>query len=460
MIYAAELVSPSKRPRPTTGKGKGEGAPARSSGPAPRQRLGLLVFGAVFVVLFAGFAIGQGIGSPSIPSDAVAIVEDAPDELGTVTNAEFDRALVQTAATSGLKKPPKPGDTKYEELKEATLGALLDTIWIQGQAAEMGITVTDKQLSDEFKTIKSQNFKTEAEYQKFLKTSHLTQKDVDERVKLQVLSTEIQKRLGESPPKPSSAAVKDYYEAAKATQFTQKPTRDVRFVVTKSKAKGEQVKALLEKDDSPGSWKKIAKKYSVEAATKDKGGLAEGLTEGATEDPFNSEVFNARIGQIEGVSKDPKGFYVFEVQKSTPEKVQTLKEVQAQITAQLSQQAQQEMFSEFLAGYNGKWTSRTFCASGYTISRCANFKAGGHPESAPPGCYEADPKGGLPEACPAPVQQLAPALPGTVSALSPKGTPLPQRPQPAGLESATEATLPGAIPGAVPGGATAPPPSE
>jgi parvulin-like peptidyl-prolyl isomerase len=442
------------------GKGKGEGAPARSSGPAPRQRLGLLVFGVVFVVLFAGFAIEQGIGSPSIPSDAVAIVEDAPDGLGTVTKVEYDKALLQTATTAGLKTPPKPGDAKYEELKEATLGALLDTIWIQGQAAEMGITVTDKQLADEFKTIKSQNFKTEAEYQKFLKTSHLTQKDVDERVKLQVLSTEIQKRLGESPPKPSSAAVEDYYEAAKATQFTQKPTRDVRQVIAKDKAKAEKAKSLLEEDDAPGSWKKVAAKYSDDPASKTKGGLVTGLSEESTPEPIGAAVFAAQIGQVEGPLKGPSGYYVFEVQKSTPEKVQPLKEVQAQISAQLSQQAQQEMFSEFLAGYNGKWISRTFCAAAYTSSRCANFKAGGHPESAPPGCYEADPKGGLPEACPAPVQQLAPALPGTVSALSPKGTPLPQRPQPAGLESATEATLPGAIPGTVPGGATAPPPSE
>jgi parvulin-like peptidyl-prolyl isomerase len=458
LIYAAGFVSPSKRQRPTVGRGKDQGAStARSSGPAPRQRLGLLLFGLLFAALFVGFAVGEGIGIPSVPPGDVAIVKGVPSELGTVTKADFDKAVLQTAGSAGLKAAPKPGDAKYEEVKTKALEGLLDLIWIQGEAAEQGISVTPKQVADEFKSIKAQNFKTKAEYAEFLKTSHLTQSEVDERVKLQVLSTELQKKIGENPATPSSSEIKDFYDASVATQFTQKPTRDLRLVVTKEKAKAEKAKALLEKDDSPASWGKIAKAYSTDPSSKAKGGLTEGVSEGSAEEPLNSAIFGAPVSQVQGPIKGASGYYVFEVQKTTPEKVQTLDEVKSQISSQLAQQAQQEVFAEFLAGYTNKWTARTFCASGYEISRCANFKGSGHPESAPPACYEANPKAGLPEACPAPVQQLAPALPGTISILSPKGTPLPQRPQPAGLKPAgEEATVPGAVPGA----ATVPPPAE
>ena len=459
MIYAAEFVSPSKRQRPTAGKGKAEGASARSSGPARGQRLGLLIFGVIFVALFVGFAIAQGLGYPSIPSGAVAIVKGVPSDIGTVTKAEYAKAIVQTAGTSGLKTPPKPGTKKYEELKTTALGSLFDMIWIQGEATELGITVTPKQIKDEFASIKSQNFKTPAEYAKFLKTSHLTQKDVDARVKLQLLSTEIQKVLGESPPTPSSSEIKDYYDASSATQYTQKPTRDVRVVIAKEKSKAEQARALLEKDDSPASWKVVAKKFSIDPSSKEKGGLTTGLSEGSVEEPLGGAIFGSPVSQVSGVIKGANGYYVFEVEKSTPEKVQTLAEVQSQIKSQLAQQAQQEVFTEFLAGYNSKWQSRTFCASGYTISRCANYKGSGHPESAPAGCYEAGAKGGIPADCPAPVQQLAPALPGSISILEPKGKPLPQRPQPEGLKPAAEGEVPATVPGAVPGATTAPPPS-
>jgi foldase protein PrsA len=455
LIYAPEFVSPSKRQRPTAGKGKGESAKAPSRGPAPRQRLGLLIFGVVFVALFVGFAIAQGLGYPSIPSGAVAIVKGVPSDIGTVTKAEYAKAIVQTAGTSGLKTTPKPGTKKYEELKTTALGSLFDQIWIQGEAMELGITVTPKQIANEFASIKAQNFKAPGEYAKFLKTSHLSKEDVYARVKLSLLSKEIQKVLGENPPTPSSGEIKDYYAAAAASQYTQKPTRDIRVIVAKKKSKAEEAKALLEKDDSPASWKVVAKKFSIDPSSKAKGGLTTGLSEGAVEEPLGGAIFGAPVSQVGGVIKGASGYYVFEVEKTTPEKVQTLAEVQSQIKSQLEQQAQQEVFTEFLADYNSKWQSRTFCASGYTISRCANYKGTGHPESAPPACYEAGAKGGIPADCPAPVQQLAPALPGSISILEPKGKPLPQRPQPEGLKPAAE----GEVPAVVPGATTAPPPS-
>ncbi|HEY3492386.1 MAG TPA: hypothetical protein VGK43_05505, partial [Solirubrobacterales bacterium] len=89
--------------------------------------MALILFGALLVLLFAGFAIAQGIGSPSVPSGDVAIVEDVPDEIGgSVSQEDFDRAMLQQVAQGKLKKAPEPGSDKYEELKEAALGELID----------------------------------------------------------------------------------------------------------------------------------------------------------------------------------------------------------------------------------------------------------------------------------------------------------------------------------------------
>jgi parvulin-like peptidyl-prolyl isomerase len=455
LVYAARRVSPSKRKRPTTGKGKSESASKRAFDPAPLQRLGLLIFGVAFVVLFVGFAIAEGIGQPSVLSGDVAIVEDVPSDLGTITQADYQKSLVQTASRAGLKALPKPGDKQYEDLKKAALGDLLDSIWIQGEAAEMGISVTPQQISTEFAQIKKQNFKTKAEYAKFLATSHFTQADVDQRVKLQLLSTQIQQQIGKGVPTPSSSQIEDYYNAAKS-QFTQPATRDVRLVLNKDKAKVEQAKAALDKNDSTASWQRVAKQYSTDPSSKTNGGLRAGLSSGLIEEPLNSAIFSASQGEVLGPVKTSLGYYVFEVEKVTPESVQPLAQVQSQISSQLTQQAQQDAFSAFIANYGSKWQSRTFCASDYVIERCSNFKGTGHPASAPPACYEANPKGGLPDACPAPVQQLAPAVPGSVTILTPQGQRLPQRPNPGPAGAVSTGSLPS---GVVPGATGAPPPS-
>ena len=75
------------------------------------------------------------------------------------------------------------------------MGNLLDENWIEGQGAEMGIIVTSREVAVQFARIKRQNFKSAAEYRRFLKQSHLTQRDVNEDVRLQILSTAIQEQV-------------------------------------------------------------------------------------------------------------------------------------------------------------------------------------------------------------------------------------------------------------------------
>lgn len=439
--------------RGTSGKGGG----GKAAGPAAARRLGLLIFGAAFVVLFAIVAISVGVGDPSVPSGDAALVQDVPGDIGKISEASVEHALDLAVAQSG-EKAPKPGDPKYDELKETAMNTVLEGVWIRGIAAEWGIEVSEAEIAKELKKVKKESFKSEAEFQKFLKESHYTAQDVNDRIETQILSTQLQEQLKEKAPTPSSSEIEAYYEAAKATQFTQKASRDVRLVTNKDLKKAEEAAAALTKDNTAKNWSTVAKKYSEDPTTKASGGLQKGLLEGAAEEPLNAAFFNTPEGQVEGPIKAERGYTVFEVVNSTPESVQELKTVESQIQATLAQQAEQEYFTNFVSSFNTQWTQRTFCAPGYVTERCANFADNGHPAVAPEGCYEADPKGGRPEACPAPVNQLVPALPGSVSPLEPKGKPLAQRPRPPGEENEEGAEGPEGLPeGVVPPTEGAPP---
>lgn len=420
---------------------------AKGGKPAGLQRLALLGFAVLFILLFVIFAVAEGIGDPSVPSDAVAIVEDAPEGTGTVTQEQFDHALEQAAAQAKIPVP-KPGAKKYDELKETALNERLDAIWLQGQAEEMGISVTPAEVSKELKKLKGQAFKTEKQYQEFLKEAHFTPEDVTERVKIQMLSEQIQAQVTEEAPVPTKSEIENYYEAAKATQYTTPESRDIRTIKNKDEGEVEAAKAALEKDDSIQSWEKVAKKYSTDT-TKGNGGLQSAVTEGTLGEPLDAEVFAAEQGELVGPLSEGKSFVVFEVMKITPEKVQSLDEVKSQISAQLAEQTKQQSFAAFVRGYGSRWRARTFCASGYEIERCANFKGDGRPPEANEACFEANPKTPA-EACPAPVQQVKPANPGSVTPLNPEGQRLAQRPRPSKLEevSAPEGEIPG---GEVPG---------
>lgn len=397
-----------------------------------KQRLGLVGFGALLVALFVLLAVSVGIGNPSVPAGDVALVEDVPEDISHISVEDLDRAVEQQAAQQGVKRVPKAGTKKHEELQDAALSESLNAIWIQGEAEERGISVTKKQVLDELAQIKRQNFKTPRDYRKFLRDSKFTRADVFKRVELQLLSTQLQEQVTGEAPKPTEAEIRDYYEAEKDTQFTTAASRDVRVIVNSKEAKVKQAKAALEKDNSKAAWKRAAAKFSDDPTTKAKGGEQTGITEEFVQGPLKKAIFDSGTGELVGPVKVQNKFMLIEVTKLNPEKVQTLDEARPQITSTLEQQKQQQYFSEFVADWQSKWTSRTFCADGYQVEQCDNFKGSGRPANAPEACFEADPKTPA-TACPAVVTPASPALPGSVTVARPDGERLPQRPRPEGL---------------------------
>ncbi|MGB7685954.1 MAG: SurA N-terminal domain-containing protein, partial [Solirubrobacterales bacterium] len=409
---------------PKSGKSKKQPA-GKGSG---LRRLALIVFSVLFVGLFVGFAVAQGVGQPSVPAGDVAMVEGVPSDLGAVSEAEFKRSFAQQAAQGGQGKVPKEGSEKYEELKTAAMTETLEQVWLRGEAEERGISVTPKQVSTELAQIKKENFKAPGSYQEFLKNSSFTPEDVERRVEVQVLSTQIQEAISNSTGPASKDEIQTYYDAEKASQFTTPPSRDVRVIINTNKSEVEKAKEALEKDNSPANWNKVAAKYSTDPSTKGKGGLQTGVPEEFLKGELKKAVFETPTNQLAGPVKNSGSYLLVEPVKINPEKIQKLPEVTQQISSTLTQQNQEEALQEFVAGYQSKWISRTFCASGFLVQNCSNYASDGHPESAVPACYEADPEVAATE-CPAPVAQAVPALPGTVTPTQPKGEPFPQRPR-------------------------------
>lgn len=428
------------------------GKAGESSRAAGRQRLGLIVFGLLFVLLFVGFAIGQGLTAPSVPSGDVAHVADVPGEFSNISEAELKRSILRQG---GGEAALKPGTDKYEEAKTNALTELIEGVWLRGEAEELGVIVTDGQVEKELDKIKKERFPTPQAYDKFLKESNFTQKEVDELVKLQILSTAIQEKITAEAPTPDSGEVEAYYQAEKQSQFTTQESRDVRSIINEDKAEVEAAKKELEKDSSPASWKKVAAKYSSDPSSSKKGGLQAGIQEEFLPSQLKGPVFDAATSELIGPIQVEKNYFLLEVVKLNPAKTKSLKEAEAEIKTTLEQEQQQSFFGEFVAEYQSKWESRTFCADDYLIQKCANFVGSGHPESAPPACYEEDPTTPANE-CPAPVTLPQPALPGTVTPQKPEGESFVQRPRPEASEE-QGTVVPGG--GAPPEGAEAAPPS-
>jgi PPIC-type PPIASE domain/SurA-like N-terminal domain len=376
-----------------------------------------IIFGAVLVLSVVIVAAAIGIGHPNVPSDDVAVIDDdginvpgLVDE-GHISKTNFDGFLDQTAKQNGLQQVPQPSDPQYKQLKDQAMQSALQIAWIVGEADRQGLTFTDTQISQSLQQIKSQ-FKTQEEYEKARDQAGLTEADVVQRAKLQLIQNKIQDNISNSVSSPSTSDARKYYDANKQ-QFTQPANRTIRIIQNKDAAQVSQAIAALQADDSAPSWKKVAAQYSTDTTSKDKGGLRSGVVPGSFQQPLDDDIFKAPTGSIQGPVTTPTGTYAFEVISATPEKVQGFDDttssaqggpaqrVSDQIKAQIKSQQQQEALSAFGDDFRGYWTNLTQCASDYLVQGCDNFSGGG-PTCDPDKLGPSQP-GQPSQGCPAPV---------------------------------------------------------
>jgi hypothetical protein len=375
-----------------------------------------IIFGATLVLTVAITAAAVGVGHPNVPSDDVAVIDDASIDVagmfddGVMSKANFNRFLLQTAKQNNLQQLPQPSDPQYKQLKDQAMQSALQIGWIVGEANREGISLTDTQVQQSLSQIKSQ-FKTQQEYEQARDQAGLTDADVLVRARLQLIQTKIQDNITNSAGTVSDSDARDYYDANKQ-QFTIPAKRTIRIIQNKDANLIDQAKQALEADSSPASWKKVAAQFSTDTTSKDKGGLRTDVVPGSFQQPLDDDIFSAPTHSLQGPVTTPTATFIFEVESATPEQVQGFddtvssaqggapQKVSDQIKAQIKSQQQQEALTAFGTQFRDYWSSLTQCGSGYEVSGCDNFNGGG--PTCDPDKVAAQP-GGQGTGCPAPV---------------------------------------------------------
>jgi foldase protein PrsA len=88
---------------------------------------------------------------------------------------------------------------------------------------------------------------------------------------------------------------------------------------------------------------------------------------------LNAAVFKAAPGGFVGPVKTPFGYYVFTVDKTTPGKVQSLKEATTTIRATIAAEQETKANAVLQSDFTVRWAHLTKCATGYIVApSCGN----------------------------------------------------------------------------------------
>lgn len=308
-----------------------------------------IIMAAVLIGLVASALLISACGGTSVPTGAIAVVGDQ-----TVTQQQFDeiwaQAKTQYASQQGAPPFPKEGTPGYDQLKASIVNYLVQNEIIKQRAADMNVSVTQKQLDERIKQIiNSPQVGSRKKLDALLKKMGVTLDQLKTQLQAQMLQDAVRAKVS-ADAKVTDEQIKAYFnDPANKTQFVVPDSVNARHVLVNTKAEAEKVQRLLAADNSDANWLKVAKQYSTDPGTKDKGGDLGNFGQGRMVPEFDKAAFSLKPGTVSAPVKTQYGWHVIEVTKKTPGSTKTFDEAKPMIEQTLKFQVQAKAWETWLA---------------------------------------------------------------------------------------------------------------
>jgi foldase protein PrsA len=215
---------------------------------------------------------------------------------------------------------------------------------IDQYAKNNNITVTDAEIAAREDQIKL-NFPS-GSWDEMLKSRGLTEDDVHSALREQLI---LDKALG-SQVKITDAQIKDYFDKNRAT-FDKPEQVTARHILVPTLPEAQKVEQLLK---SGQNFADVAKQYSTDPGSKDKGGDLGTFKRGQMVPAFDKVAFSEPVNAISPPVKSPFGYHIIQVEARIPGSKGTLDSARAQITDTLRQQQEAPLIQPFLQGLQQK----------------------------------------------------------------------------------------------------------
>jgi foldase protein PrsA len=306
-------------------------------------------------------AKGQQQGSPGAP---LVVANDPPDFNSCISQVRKEVPSLAKASDKQLKATCKQ---LFTSESGQVLDFLIRAYWYQAYAAKHNVSVSKSAVQSALNHDVTAQFGSLAKFKSILAQQGQTLQDALYRVRVNLI---YQKLVNKQLKPVTSSEIAAYY-AAHASQFGTPESRDLRVVLTKTQSAANAAKAALANGQS---WTTVAKRYSTDSATKNKGGELNNVTQGQQGQALDKAAFSAPVGKLEGPIKTQFGYYLVEVRKVHNATQQSLAKVRSTIKQTLVAQGRQAAQTSIDTAARKEYLSKTKCLSAYMMADCSGYK--------------------------------------------------------------------------------------
>jgi len=243
------------------------------------------------------------------------------------------------ATVNGQKITKGELDAKLEAQNgKQALQQMVQQALVFQYAKQHNINVTDDDVNKQLATIE-QRFPA-GQFETILKNQGMTLDDAKNVVREQL----IVKRAVDQNITVSDAQIKDYF-AKNHAQFDQPKQVRARHILVKTKAEADSIEAQLK---SGADFATLAKKYSMDPGSKDKGGELGFFGPGQMVKSFQDVAFAMKPGQISQPVQTPFGWHIIQVEEVRPAVTASLANAHDKARDQLMAVQEQQLIPQFM----------------------------------------------------------------------------------------------------------------
>ncbi len=262
-----------------------------------------------------------GCSSGSAPSGDIASVNGVK-----ISRADYD----------GKLEAGPQGKAVFNQLVQ---GALIDQY-----ATDNKIDISDAEIAKKEDDIKSKY--PPGQFEQILKAQNLTEDDVKKILRQQLI---VEKAVSANV-KVTPADIAAYLAKNHATLDTSEQVR-ARHILVADATTAATVEAKLK---AGAKFEDLAKQYSTDPSSKDKGGELGFFGKGQMVPAFQNAAFSQKIGVVGPPVKSPFGYHIIEVEEKKPATIATIANSGDKIKTLLMQQQEQQQIPQFLASLRSK----------------------------------------------------------------------------------------------------------
>jgi parvulin-like peptidyl-prolyl isomerase len=318
-------------------------------------------FAGISAVVLAAVAVGCGTESSSgdVPADSVAVVGDRP-----IRKSEFND-LVKYAKRSYKAQNrdfPKNGTQEYKQIQDQAVRFLVQRAQFEVKADDLDIDVSDKAVDKRIEDYKKERHKgSDEKFRDELAQQGLTFEQAREIIRANLIQEAIYNKVT-SDVKVSDKEIRGYYDKNQA-QYKTGETRLVRHVLVKQKALADRLFQVLK---NPGAdWARIAKRYSQDPGSKNKGGRYTG-TKGQLLPEFERVAFRIATNEVARPVKTQAGWHIIQaLEPVKPGQTTPFKQVKEAIRQQLLQDKKNKKMEKWVADMRKDLDDDTVYQVGY-----------------------------------------------------------------------------------------------